>query len=134
MREEQPPGARQEDSAGAAAAVLAVDVSGQVIYVNAIFESLTGRSRLDLLGFPLSEVFRPTARAGCPAATLTERAIDENRRVGSTEDWLVPYGEPRPMAIEPHAAPIHDRDGTVTGAVLVFLLRTRHMAVEARCL
>ena len=115
-RVEQPPASRPGGSAGA---VLAVDVSGQVIYVNATVESLTGRARQDLLGQPLSTVFRSTQAGETHlVATLTRLAMGENRRVWLVGDWLLSPAEDPTIAIEFHAAPIHDRAGSVTGAVV----------------
>lgn len=104
-----------------AGAVLAVDVLGQLIYVNAMLESVTGLSRQDLLGQSLIRVFAriPLGGTQCVAA-LTRRAMDENRPVSAIGDWLLSHHEVRPVEIEVRAAPIHDRGGTVAGAVIVF--------------
>ena len=112
----EPPSAAGHD----ARAVLAVDVFGHVIYVNAAVESLSGQSRHDLLGQPLSTVLRSAADEEVhPAAALTRRAMGENRRVWSEGQWVPEHREVPPLTIELHAAPIHDRDGRVTGAVVV---------------
>jgi PAS domain S-box-containing protein len=102
-------------------AVLAVDEAGRVIYVNLAGETLTGRARHDLLGQPLRCVLEAGDGATpIDAASLTRRAMGGNRRVGPADGWVVGCSADYPIAIEWHAEPIRNRDGIVTGAVIVF--------------
>jgi diguanylate cyclase (GGDEF)-like protein len=54
------------------------------------------------------------------AASPALRAIEENRTVGLTADCMLVRRDGIEFAIEDSAAPIHNRDGRVVGAVLVF--------------
>jgi diguanylate cyclase (GGDEF)-like protein/PAS domain S-box-containing protein len=102
-------------------AVLTTDLQGNVRYLNAVAETMTGWSSADALGRPLAEVFAiiagtTRAVAGNPA----ERAIAENRTVALSSDCVLIRRDGLEVAIEDSAAPIHNRDGQVAGAVLVF--------------
>jgi len=102
-------------------AVLCTDRSGNVTYMNIIAEKMTGWSREKVSGRPLADVFqiingvtRQTAR------NPMDMAVAENRTVGLTPDCILIARDGHESAIEDSAAPIHDRDGHGTGAVIVF--------------
>ncbi len=102
-------------------AVISTDEWGQVTYLNAVAERLTGWSRAEAIGHPLEEVFHiidATTRevAQNPMAT----AIRENKTVSLTPNCVLIRRDGVEAAIEDSAAPIHDRRGQVTGAVMVF--------------
>jgi diguanylate cyclase (GGDEF)-like protein/PAS domain S-box-containing protein len=102
-------------------AVLTTDLGGRVTYLNLVAEAMTGWSREEALGRPLSEVFRiidgATRRA---APNPAQHAIEENRTVGLAADSVLVRRDGSESAIEDSAAPIHNRDGRVSGAVIVF--------------
>ncbi|MBK7677210.1 MAG: EAL domain-containing protein [Candidatus Accumulibacter sp.] len=102
-------------------AVLTTDLQGKVTYLNLAAEVMTGWSREDALGRPLSEVFHIIDGATRQAApNPARRAISENRTVGLAADSLLVRRDGCESAIEDSAAPIHNRDGRVAGAVIVF--------------
>jgi diguanylate cyclase (GGDEF)-like protein/PAS domain S-box-containing protein len=102
-------------------AVLTTDLQGRVTYLNRAAEVLTGWSREDALGRPLAEVFHLIDGATRQAAPdPAQRAISENRTVGLAADCLLVRRDGCESAIEDSAAPIHNRDGRVAGAVIVF--------------
>jgi diguanylate cyclase (GGDEF)-like protein/PAS domain S-box-containing protein len=102
-------------------AVLCTDVSGHVTYLNLVAEAMTGWHREEAIGKPLAEVFRiidgATRRA---ASDPMKMAVEQNRPVGLTIDCVLIRRDGVESAIEDSAAPIHDRNGHVTGAVIVF--------------
>jgi diguanylate cyclase (GGDEF)-like protein/PAS domain S-box-containing protein len=102
-------------------AVLSTDVSGQVTYLNAVAEELTGWSQKEALGHPLEDVFQivdgTTRRTAQNPMIL---AIQNNQAVALTPNCVLIRRDGVEEAIEDSAAPIHDRRGTVTGAVMVF--------------
>ncbi|AKU12144.1 response regulator receiver modulated diguanylate cyclase/phosphodiesterase with PAS/PAC sensor(s) [Azoarcus sp. CIB] len=111
-------------------AVLTTDLLGNVTYLNLVAETMTGWSRNDALGRPLSEVFRiidGTTRQA--AASPAYRAIEEDKTVGLATDCVLVRRDGFESAIEDSSAPIHDRHGHVTGAVIVF-----HDVSEARAM
>jgi diguanylate cyclase (GGDEF)-like protein/PAS domain S-box-containing protein len=102
-------------------AVVSTDALGQVTYLNGIAEGLTGWSQQDASGRPLEEVFRivdATSRETAQNPMLL--AIRENKTVALPPNCVLIRRDGVEAAIEDSAAPIHDRRGTVTGAVMVF--------------
>jgi len=114
-------------------AVLTTYLQGNVSYMNLAAEKLTGWSNEAALGQPLSEVFKlieGTTRLA--AANPAQQAIREDRTVGLPMDCLLVRRDGLELAIEDSTAPIHNRDGRVTGAVIVFhdVTQTRAMALR----
>src|ERR1700722_8819258 len=102
-------------------AVLSTDVFGNVTYLNVIAEHMTGWSHKEATGHPLCDVFQIIDGASHkPSANPLELAVRENRTVGLTANCILVRRDGYESAIEDSAAPIHDRDGQVTGAVIVF--------------
>ena len=102
-------------------AVLSTDISGNLTYLNHVAEAMTGWSGKEALGRPLSEVFRIID--GTTRKTVENpghRAIAENKVVGLAMDSILIRRDGSESAIEDSSAPIHDRDGRVSGAVIVF--------------
>ena len=102
-------------------AVISTDIRGHVTYLNGVAESLTGWSLADAAGQPFEEVFRiidATTREAVQNPMAL--AIRENKTVGLTPNCLLIRRDGVEAAIEDSAAPIHDRRGEVTGAVMVF--------------
>lgn len=102
-------------------AVLATDLQGNVTYLNLVAETMTGWSREAALGNPLSEVFHIIhGTTHQVTANPAQRAIDEDKTVGLSMDCVLIRRDGFESAIEDSAAPIHDREGQVAGAVIVF--------------
>jgi diguanylate cyclase (GGDEF)-like protein/PAS domain S-box-containing protein len=102
-------------------AVMSADFSGRVTFLNVVAERLTGWSREGAAGRPLEEVFHlidgvTRERVSDPM----RRAIKENKTVGLTPNCILVRRDGFEAAIEDSAAPIHDRHGQITGAVIVF--------------
>jgi len=115
-------------------AVLTTDLLGKVTYLNVVAEKMTGWPRQDAIGRPLMEVFciiDGTTREA--AANPAQRAIAEDKTVGlATVDCVLAHRSGREFAIEDSSAPIHNRDGRVVGAVIVFrdVSEARTMALK----
>ena len=102
-------------------AVLSTDILGNVTYLNAVAEHMTGWSRKEAVGHRLSDVFQIIDGATHkPSPNPMDLAIRENKAVGLTANCILVRRDGYECAIEDSAAPIHDRDGQVTGAVIVF--------------
>ena len=102
-------------------AVLTTDLLGNVTYLNLVAETMTGWSREEALGRPLAEIFKiidGTTRA--VAVNPAHHAIAEDRTVGLAADCVLIRRDGSEAPIEDSAAPIHNRDGRVSGAVIVF--------------
>jgi diguanylate cyclase (GGDEF)-like protein/PAS domain S-box-containing protein len=114
-------------------AVVTTDASGEVTYMNLVAETMTGWCCQDALGQPLAEVFKIIDGAtGQVAANPAQRAIDEDKTVDLAANCILIRRDGTESAIEDSAAPIHDRDGRVTGAVIVFhdVSESRAMAAK----
>lgn len=114
-------------------AVLTTDVDGNLTYLNLVAETMTGWTQDEALGQPLAEVFnildgisRETARN--PA----QLAMSEDRVVGLAAGCVLLRRDGVESSIEDSAAPIHNREGRVTGAVIVFHDVSESRAMAAR--
>ncbi len=102
-------------------AVMSTDQSGAVTYLNPVAETLTGWALGEATGRPVEQVFRLVdVSTREPVLSPMALAMRENRTVGLTPDSLLVRRDGTESAIEDSAAPIHDRLGRVTGAVMVF--------------
>jgi diguanylate cyclase (GGDEF)-like protein/PAS domain S-box-containing protein len=102
-------------------AVLSTDIAGGVTYLNLAAEAMTGWSLEAAANRPVEEVFRIIDGATRqPARNPMSLAIQLNRTVGLTPNCVLVRRDGREAEIEDSAAPIHDSDGNVTGAVIVF--------------
>ena len=102
-------------------AVLTTDLQGNVTYLNREAERMTGWPRDETIGRPLAEVFNLVNGATHePAINPAQRAISEDKTVGLAMDSVLIRRDGVECAIEDSAAPIHNRNGKVTGAVIVF--------------
>lgn len=111
-------------------AVMSTDIEGNVTYLNAVAEVLTGWQCEEAKSHPLEEVFRiidADTREVVPNPMML--AIAQNKTVGLTPNCILIRRDGLESSIEDSAAPIHDRRGTVTGAVMVF-----HDVTTARAL
>jgi len=111
-------------------AVVSTDVAGNVTYLNAVAERMTGWSRQEAWGRPLQEVLRIIdGESREPALNPLAMATLQNKTVGLSANCVLIRRDGYESAIEDTAAPIHDRRGQVTGAVIVF-----HDVGEARAM
>jgi len=102
-------------------AVVSTDVAGKVTYLNAVAEEMTGWSGSEASGRPLRDVVRIIdAESREPALDPLAMAIRQDSTVGLSANCLLVRRDGKESAIEDTAAPIHDRHGQVTGAVIVF--------------
>jgi len=102
-------------------AVISTDVAGNVTYLNQVAEVMTGWSLTEAQGRPFSDVFR-IANSANPDHVVNPMAAatQQNKIVGLTAGSILIRRDGRESHIEDSAAPIHDRKGHVTGAVMVF--------------
>jgi diguanylate cyclase (GGDEF)-like protein/PAS domain S-box-containing protein len=111
-------------------AVLSTDILGNISYLNVVAEKMTGWTCAEALGRPLGDVFHIIDGATRePAPNPMEVAIHENKTVKLTPNCILIRRDGSESSIEDSAAPIHDRSGLVTGAVIVF-----HDVTESRAM
>ncbi len=102
-------------------AVITANISGNVEYLNPVAESLTGWSSAEAEGLPLAQVFRivnETTRK--PVNDPVDLVLGSGQMVGRSDHTVLISRDGAEFAIEDSAAPIFDREGNITGVVLVF--------------
>jgi diguanylate cyclase (GGDEF)-like protein/PAS domain S-box-containing protein len=102
-------------------AVLSTDILGNVTYLNVVAEQMTGWSCGEAQGKPLIEVFHivdGTTRE--PSPNPMELAVRTDRTVELSANCILIRRDRSEFSIEDSAAPIHDRSGSIIGAVIVF--------------
>ena len=114
-------------------AVVTTNLQCEVTYLNRFAEVMTGWTSADALGKHINQVLTLVdAKTGLAAVNPAQHAIDENKTVGMALNSLLIRRDNAKVAIEDSSAPIHNRMGQVTGAVLVFrdVSEARAMALK----
>jgi diguanylate cyclase (GGDEF)-like protein/PAS domain S-box-containing protein len=102
-------------------AVMSCDAAGRLTYLNTVAEQLTGWTCESAAGRRVDEVFRVVdSLTRAPLPDPMALAIRGNKTVLLSPNSILCRRDGVEAAIEDSAAPIHDRRGHVTGAVMVF--------------
>ena len=102
-------------------AVISTDLAGRITYMNPVAERMTGWPAPEAAGRPMREVMRLIdADTREPVRDPLALAVRSDTVAGVGENCLLIGRDGRESAIEDTAAPVHDRHGRVTGAVIVF--------------
>ena len=102
-------------------AVIAADAEGELTFLNAAAQCLTGWNQADAVGRAMSEVFViRNERTRQPVENPAERAIREGVVIGLANHTVLVAKDGREIPIEDSAAPIRDVGQRVLGVVLVF--------------
>jgi diguanylate cyclase (GGDEF)-like protein/PAS domain S-box-containing protein len=102
-------------------AVVCTDVSGNIAFLNLVAEKMTGWSWDEAEGLPMGDVVRildSTTRETTP--NPMEMAVGQDRTMHLPSNCILIRRDGLEIPIEDSVAPIHDREGRATGAVLVF--------------
>jgi diguanylate cyclase (GGDEF)-like protein/PAS domain S-box-containing protein len=114
-------------------AVVCTDVDGNITFLNLVAERMTGWPSAEAAGRPMAEVL--VILSGDTRQIISnpmERAAAHDRTERLPENSTLRRRDGVEVSIEDSVAPIHDRHGMVTGAVIVFhdVTAARAMAVE----
>ncbi len=114
-------------------AVVCTDISGNITFLNLVAEKMTLWSWQEAAGRPMAEVFRildATSRETTP--NPMDRAIGQDQTVHLPSNCILIRRDGSEIPIEDSVAPIHDREGQATGAVIVFrdVSAARAMALQ----
>ena len=119
--------------ASIADAVITVDMSGQIEFINPVAERLTGWDNGRARGRLLSEVFAVRdENTGIEIPDPVARALRERCVVKSEGNVVLHRRDDAPVAIDYSVAPIRNRASSIVGAVLVFHDMSRERQYAAR--
>ncbi|MEO8305581.1 MAG: EAL domain-containing protein [Betaproteobacteria bacterium] len=114
-------------------AVITVDMSGLVEFINPVAERLTGWEYAEARGQTLSTVFSVLDEGtGTAIPDPVARALRERRIVKSEGNLVLRPRNDAKIAIDYSVAPIRNRPGEIVGAVLVFHDMSRERQYAAR--
>nr|NIR59274.1 EAL domain-containing protein [Gammaproteobacteria bacterium] len=102
-------------------AVITIDRDGRVHYLNPVAERLTGWMPHQARGRRVGEVFRViNAVTRKPALNPAEVSLSTGEVVHLENDTLLIARSGNELRVDDSGAPIRDREGMITGAILVF--------------
>ncbi len=97
------------------------DLQGNITFLNVVAEQLTGWRSDDAVGRPMSEIIRIVdANTHAAIPDLTTRAVKGDRTVHLPPNSILVRRDGHEIPVEDSTAPIHDAEGAITGAVIVF--------------
>jgi diguanylate cyclase (GGDEF)-like protein/PAS domain S-box-containing protein len=114
-------------------AVVCTDTLGNITFLNFVAEKMTGWPWQQAVGRPMAEVFRILDAASRETiANPMEMAVGQDRTVHMPSNCILIRRDGFEIPIEDSVAPIHDREGQTTGAVIVFrdVSAARTMALQ----
>ncbi len=101
--------------------VISTDRAGNITYINVAAERMTGWSKKEAFGHPIAEVlnlFDSVTRA--PVGNPVAQVIEQSKPLALSANSELLRRDGQKISIEDSTAPIYDRRGRVTGAVIVF--------------
>ncbi|MHB8453520.1 MAG: EAL domain-containing protein [Acidiferrobacterales bacterium] len=102
-------------------AVITTDARASVEYMNPVAEALTGWPSKEALGRPLAEVLNLVdENSREPVENPVEGCLRNGGVIGRMDHVVMLCPDGRELDIAPSAAPIHDRNGGLVGAIMVF--------------
>ncbi len=102
-------------------AIIATDSKGNVRFLNPVAESLTGWKQSDAIKKPVQEIFNIiNEKSREEVENPVERAIREGVVVGLANHTILLSKDGKEIPIDDSGAPIKDKEGNITGAVLIF--------------
>jgi diguanylate cyclase (GGDEF)-like protein/PAS domain S-box-containing protein len=102
-------------------AVICTDMSGNITFFNPVAGSMMGWPMKDAVGKRLTKIFRIVdATTRQPILDPMAKAASENLTGKLPSNCVLIHRDGKEVFIEDSVAPIHDREGAVTGAVIVF--------------
>lgn len=111
--------------------VISTDIDGLIVNINPVAEKLCGWDLKDALGKPLPEVFKIiNAETRQTVANPVKKVLENGAIEGLANHTVLISREGIEYQIADSAAPIRNKDGKISGVVLVFSDVTERYAVE----
>lgn len=102
-------------------AVICTDISGNITFLNPVAAQMTGWALEDAVGRPMGETFEIVDAFSRELIVDPMTKASSQNRVGDLPaNCVLISRDGHEIFIEDSVAPIHDREGRVTGAVIVF--------------
>ncbi len=102
-------------------AIISTDKQGKIKVMNNVAENLTKWKKEEAQGRPLEKVFKVINNCTKkPCENPVEKALKLGKIVEMSNDTVLINKDGKEIPIEDSAAPIKDRNGNITGAVIVF--------------
>ncbi len=114
-------------------AVISTDMAGNIDYLNTAAENMTGWLKEEARGYPIREVMRIiNSETYNPVSNPIELVLQQDKPMTLAKDSILIRRDGNEVAIEDSAAPIHDSNGRIRGAVIVFHDVTPARAIVAK--
>jgi PAS domain S-box-containing protein len=111
--------------------VISVDMDGRVLMMNPVAEKLTGWEELEGRGMSLEEVFHIiNEETRTEVENPVKRVLREGTVIGLANHTILIARDGTERAIADCGSPIYDKEGRVTGVVLVFRDQTEKRKAE----
>ena len=111
--------------------VIVTDVNGKITMMNRVAEQLTGYYENESKGEPLGRIFYIiNERTREPLTNPVEKVIESGEIIGLANDTVLVSRDGTERIIADSGAPIHDNNGVIMGAVLVFQDITEQKRIE----
>jgi diguanylate cyclase (GGDEF)-like protein/PAS domain S-box-containing protein len=114
-------------------AVICTDISGNITFLNLVAERMTGWSCQEAMGQSTGDVLRIVdASSHQVIPNPMHLAVVEDRTLNLPANSILARRDGLEIPVEDSIAPIHDRQGRATGAVIVFrdVSAARSMAIQ----
>ena len=113
-------------------AVICADISGNLTFLNVVAEKLTGWSKEEAAGKPMTEIFRILNAIHETILNPIEEAIQKDQTVHLPSNCILIRRDGFEIPIEDSVSPIHNREGKIEGVVIVFrdVSAARAMSVQ----
>lgn len=101
--------------------LIATDKNGEVVYMNPAAEKITGWSRMEAKNLPLEKVYRvANEQTGKPFESIASRIFSQGRSVPLENNTVLYTKEKNTLIISNSGSPLLDRNGDISGAVILF--------------
>jgi PAS domain S-box-containing protein len=110
--------------------VIATDAKGQVKFLNLKAEAITGWTLPEALGRPIEEVYPLREESGTPVEKCQLRCVLADHKPIGRQRFLLRTRSEQSLMVEDSAAPMHDGQGRLTGAVTVIVDITERQRAE----
>jgi PAS domain S-box-containing protein len=112
-------------------AVITTDTNGKITNMNPVAESLTGWDLNNAKGLPLTDVFNiVNAKTKEKALNPVDKVLNEGKIVGLANHTMLISKDGYGYQIADSASPIMNKEGEITGVVLVFRDVTEEYAIQ----